>query len=74
MTKAKWDLTSANSVEAAARWICKDSCADLVLVVRRKDCVIVAADDIRVSDVSDLVWAALPEALERLGSKRRKRG
>ena len=64
--KRKWDLTSTNSLEAAAGYLRKNSGAVLVLVVRAGDAVVVVDDGVEPGDVAGVIERCLHEAVDRL--------
>ena len=71
MSKAKWDLTSTHSLEAAAEWMRVRSDALIVVIIRPGDAVLAADPLIDVLDIHDRLWDKDMPAL--LGSLRRSR-
>ncbi len=61
-----WDMTTTNSLEAAAGWLRKQSDAVLVVVIRAQDAVVAVDEGIGVGDVCGILERCLPEALARL--------
>jgi hypothetical protein len=67
--KPKWDLTSTNSLEAAAGYLRKNAGAQVVIVIREHDAVIAVDVGIAAEDVHRHLFRALPGAIERLEAK-----
>lgn len=70
MSNKGWDLTSLHSLEGAAEWIRKNSCALLVLVVRSEDVAFAVANDVAPADARDMVEIVMPGAMARLNEAR----
>lgn len=67
MSKAKWDLTSTHSLEAAAEWMRVRADALIVVVIRPGDAVLAADPLIDVMDVHDRIWEKdMPKLLASL--------
>lgn len=66
MSKAKWDLTSLRSLDAAAEWIRDGAGALLVLVVRAEDIAFAVDPLIAPKDAVTMVEVAMPEIAARL--------
>ena len=64
--KKKWDLTSTNSMEAAAGYLRKNAGAMVVIVIRAADAVCVVDEGIPAGEVNKYLFNHLPEALARL--------
>jgi hypothetical protein len=64
--RTAWDLTSANSLAGAARWVRKQSGALLVLVIRRRDAAIATEPGMAPMKAIDLIRNELPQLLEYL--------
>lgn len=67
----KWDLTSTNSLQAAAGWWRKNANATLVLVIRNDDAVVAVADGMTPQEVPIAINARLSDALQLLDSAQR---
>ena len=68
-----WDLTSTHALEGAAEWVRKRADATLVLIVRGKDYVFVAAPEVTPEQAYDAALFTLPDALDGLRVERKKR-
>jgi hypothetical protein len=70
MATRKWDLTSTNSLSAAAEWMRKSAGAHLVLVVRAEDFAFAVDGAISPKSAAAMVESMLGEMAERLNATR----
>jgi hypothetical protein len=72
MANRDWDLTSNNSLQAAAGWILRKSEAMLVVIIRPDDMAISAHGLLAPKDSTALLEDRMPELHERLQAERVK--
>lgn len=71
--KRKWDLTSRNSLAAAAEWLRSGSKAIAVIVVRGEDTVMAVHEDAAPHDAAETVRDLLPAMAEEVNHERREK-
>jgi hypothetical protein len=69
-----WDLASVHSLEAAAKWIRKNSGAQLVLVIRPRDAVVAIEPGMQPMQAITTVRNELPALLDFLIKRNGARG
>lgn len=69
--QTKWDLTSTNSLQAAAGWWRKNSDATLVLVIRSNDAVLAVADGVTPQEVPIAIKDRLADVLQMPDNQQR---
>jgi hypothetical protein len=70
MSKGKWDLTSLNSLHAAAEWLRKQAGGVLVLVVRGEDIAFAVDPSVSPGSAREMVEFVMPEVEQQLGDRR----